>query len=807
MFDLDVNGLIEWASPSAETILGVKSPDLNGREFVSFIAGQGVGTFADILEQAATESGCECLARLHGGELRWMHIRVRRRPLWPGRPIGFVARLTDHHRDVLNRRARDTLSAANAALVRATSEAGLLRDMCDVPVFAGGYPLAVYGKGNGDGKPEYTLAGSAAPDVIAYLQSVGAASADDRAPTMVALRTRQMYIQPDTQRTLLGDETRSELVSRNGLRSAISVPVFCDADLHGALTVFAGEPDAFDADAQSVLQDLATQLGIGLSRLRTEAQLAETLADNSLLLTAVHQAAESIVVTDPTPAIVYANPATTRTTGYSLDEIIGRNPNVFKSGFHDQLFYEAMWSTLLRGQPFHGQMVNRRKSGEVYEEDATITPVRNDAGEVVAYVGVKHDLTRERAVEAALTRVHADRSIAVEIMRDIRPLETLEATADALALAIRRLPDIDGALVLMLSPDGEFVPVGGTDSEVPEIQFSVGEALPVVASQGLVDATARGPWWVDLADQNGVAGLFPAISKPMVEAGFVISAYAPIRWEGSLVGAISVTSRSPDAPTWIDERLPVLEELGTFAGMLFGARTQIYGDVHALRSRISQIIDEGRFDIVVQPIVELRTGRIVGREALTRFHDGERPNVRFNQAHGVGLGSALEAACVSRALNLLPRLPADTWLSVNYSPTTLIDGTAAQTMGSADPRLVVIEITEHGAIDNYTRVREAIAACGGARLAIDDTGAGFSSMRHILELRPSMVKLDMELVRGIDTDPARQSLAAGLRHFCTQIDAVMIGEGVETKEEADMLASLGVDLAQGYYFGRPAPLT
>jgi EAL domain-containing protein (putative c-di-GMP-specific phosphodiesterase class I) len=117
----------------------------------------------------------------------------------------------------------------------------------------------------------------------------------------------------------------------------------------------------------------------------------------------------------------------------------------------------------------------------------------------------------------------------------------------------------------------------------------------------------------------------------------------------------------------------------------------------------------------------------------------------------------------------------------------------------------VVEVTEHVEVQSYGAVRAAIASCPGVRIAVDDAGAGYASLRHILELQPDFVKLDIGLVHNIDTDPARQALAAGLRHYADQTGTTLIAEGVETLAERDALARLGVPLAQGYLFGRPGP--
>ncbi len=124
------------------------------------------------------------------------------------------------------------------------------------------------------------------------------------------------------------------------------------------------------------------------------------------------------------------------------------------------------------------------------------------------------------------------------------------------------------------------------------------------------------------------------------------------------------------------------------------------------------------------------------------------------------------------------------------------------------PHRLVLEITEHAIVRDYAAFRRGIARLGRpVRLAVDDAGAGFASLRHILELDPAFVKLDISLIRGIDRDPAKQALVAGMRHFARTTKRRLIAEGVETEAEAQTLAELDVRLVQGYRFGRPAPLS
>jgi EAL domain-containing protein (putative c-di-GMP-specific phosphodiesterase class I) len=152
-------------------------------------------------------------------------------------------------------------------------------------------------------------------------------------------------------------------------------------------------------------------------------------------------------------------------------------------------------------------------------------------------------------------------------------------------------------------------------------------------------------------------------------------------------------------------------------------------------------------------------------------------------------------------------MPSDTYLSVNVSPKTLLSQDFATLVSSLDGELLVVEITEHSAVEDYDALKRAIDRLrnSGVRLAIDDLGTGFASFMHILKLLPEFIKLDLSLARGIERDPVKQALTAALVGFAAQIGAHLIAEGVETAEELKTLVGLGVEYAQGYYLGAPAP--
>lgn len=230
--------------------------------------------------------------------------------------------------------------------------------------------------------------------------------------------------------------------------------------------------------------------------------------------------------------------------------------------------------------------------------------------------------------------------------------------------------------------------------------------------------------------------------------------------------------------------------------------------VEQARLRVTTVLALGGPQMVYQPIVDIATHEVLGYEALSRFGDEGCPADWFTSAASVGLGTDLELSAIRRAVGDIDRLPQHVYLSVNVSPDTLADDRLLQLIRTAPPGRVVVELTEHCAVADYDACRRAMKALRGhgVRLAIDDAGAGYASLRHIIDLEPDIIKVDRSLVKGIDVDPARRSLFVALVTFARDLEASLVAEGVENAAEARQLSRWGVGLGQGWHFGRPAPL-
>lgn len=221
-------------------------------------------------------------------------------------------------------------------------------------------------------------------------------------------------------------------------------------------------------------------------------------------------------------------------------------------------------------------------------------------------------------------------------------------------------------------------------------------------------------------------------------------------------------------------------------------------------------IESGAPRIVYQPIYELESQTLVGVECLSRFDVEPRrpPNEWFDGAREAGVQFELEVHAIRKALTALDQLPRAVYLGINSSPELIVSGRLAPLLAGLDPARIVLEITEHATVTDYDALTSALRPIRerGIRIAVDDAGAGYASMRHILSLKCEIIKLDMSLTRDVDSDPGRRALARGLISFASDIGSDITAEGIETRGELEVLRDLGVQKAQGYYLSRPGTM-
>ncbi|WP_338241412.1 sensor domain-containing phosphodiesterase [Aurantiacibacter hainanensis] len=278
--------------------------------------------------------------------------------------------------------------------------------------------------------------------------------------------------------------------------------------------------------------------------------------------------------------------------------------------------------------------------------------------------------------------------------------------------------------------------------------------------------------------------------------------------DGTVWGSFCALGREPRR----DMNPRDLEILKSFAGLV-GERieTALQEDVllRQARQRVEAMLDGHAITMFQQPIHELSSGRPVGVECLARFPDLNKrgPEAWFEDAERAGLGNDLEMTAVRCALETVDQVPDGIYAAINASPATILSGRLRETLREAGARNLVIEITEHQEVEDFDALgREISALKEFAKIAIDDVGTGYAGLRHLIELQPDILKMDMVLTRNINDDPARRAICAAMVQFARDIGAKLVAEGIETEDEKSAMTDLGVDYGQGFLFARPLPV-
>ncbi|MFG6486281.1 EAL domain-containing protein [Roseateles sp. BYS78W] len=372
---------------------------------------------------------------------------------------------------------------------------------------------------------------------------------------------------------------------------------------------------------------------------------------------------------------------------------------------------------------------------------------------------------------------------------------------DRLLHAIRRHMEMDVAFISEFKDGRRFFRQVEIGDSALAIQPGNSDPLEESYCQRVVDG--RLPELIPDACANAEALTLAATRAVPVGAHLSV----PIRLaDGRVYGTFCCFSHAPNA-TLTERDLNVMR---VFSDM---AAEQIQHDLdqqlarHEIEDRIDAVLRSDGLRMVYQPIVDVATNSVAGFESLARFTSEpyRTPDVWFSEAGEIGRLIELESLAIRLALASIAELPASVYVAVNASPETIVKGALAEALRGQPLERLVVEVTEHQAIERYEDIANAIAPLQrrGLRIAIDDAGAGYASFRHVLNLHPHIVKLDNSITHDIDVDRSRRALAAALCGFAAETGCGIVAEGVETAAELDAVRKLGIARAQGYHLGRP----
>jgi diguanylate cyclase (GGDEF)-like protein/PAS domain S-box-containing protein len=529
---------------------------------------------------------------------------------------------------------------------------------------------------------------------------------------------------------------------------------------------------------------------------------------------------EGISITDTAGLITDVNPAFTRITGYTRDEVLGRSPKILASGHQDAAFYAQMWQSLAESGAWRGEVWNRNKAGEVYPELLSIAAVKDSVGQISHYIGSFSDITHLKEREAQLDRLaHYD------------PLTTLpnrRLLGDRLRQAIAQTRRAGKIAAICLLDLDNFKPIND------RYGHAAGDAVLVEAARRLAacvredDTVARlggDEFVLLLLNLEWVEECDAILSRVLQELA------APIDFNEHRLGvsaSIGVTLFPQDDNAsdlllrHADHALYQAKQAGRNRYHLFDAEHgRLVRDYRRLIDDLSESLHNDRFVLYYQPKVEMTSGRVIGAEALIRWRHPERGLLAPAQFLYAIAGSALEiplgAWVLNSALKQVAQWKSQGWrlpVSINLSLRDLQQTAFAENLAQAlarHPGVVgadlEIEMLESAALANIEQVASIVRSCQalGVRVALDDFGSGYSSLAYFKHLPVDVLKIDQVLVRDMRDDPEDRAIVEGIIKIAQAFNREVIAEGVENIEQGHLLLQLGCRFAQGYVIARPMP--
>ncbi len=546
-----------------------------------------------------------------------------------------------------------------------------------------------------------------------------------------------------------------------------------------------------------------------LRRNRGRLQLAAGVFDH---------AQEGIVITDAQANIIDANGTFLALTGYSRDEVIGRNPRFLAAGNNDPAFYREMWKSLGETGSWRGELLNRRKDGTPYVQQTSISAVHDEAGRVTRYIGLSSDVTELRESRERLNQM--------AYFDALTALPNRRLLSDRLNQAIAFSQRAETLLAIAyLDLDG-FKPINDTWGH------AAGDTLLIEAANRLLSSVRAGDTVSRLGGDEFVLllGNLTNFDECEIVLDRVRTAltrpFTLSQGEASLSASIGVTLfplDSVDPDTLLrhaDQAMYAAKQAGRNRYSVYdAAQDRILEARHATQQSIRAAIANEELRLHFQPKVNMRTGAIAGAEALVRWQHPERgllfPNEFLPAVEFVGLLGELGDWVLRDALRQL-----DAWkrqgltlvLSVNVAADQFQSPDFVGKLGNVlamHPTLgascLELEILETAALQDLAQVSEVMRACRalGISFAIDDFGTGYSSLTYLKRLQAETLKVDQSFVRDMLNDPDALAIVDGIIGLATSFRRQVLAEGVESVRHGQMLLQLGCELAQGYGIARP----
>ncbi len=613
----------------------------------------------------------------------------------------------------------------------------------------------------------------------------------------------RVVINNDTRR-VTPEKLREEMIKK-GYMSSATVPIKLKGKVVGVFNLYADREGFFDKEVVSLVKEIGDQISFALEFLEKEEDLLK-------LSLAVDQTSDWVLITDREGVIIYANRAVEEITGWRVEELIGKKPNVFKSGKHRDSFYRELWNTILSGRTFRAIFVNRRKDGKVFYLDQTITPLKDRDGKVIGFVATGKDITQERELE--------NRIRYLALYDPVTDLPNRTNFMERLGFSLVRSRITGRNLAVILLDIDRFKYINDTfgyqvgDSLLKSMAERIRRALRDGDTVARIGSDEFGIILYDLARKEDIVRVINKIFSEIED---------PFRVNGQeikLTVSLGV-SVFPDDGDEAEDLVKKAEVALAHSKEGFANSYQFFRE--EMNTRITEFLlmerhlvkalENEEFILYFQPWFRISDMEVFGMEALLRWRSEDMgivsPSRFVPVLEETGLILKVGEWVLSKACSVARRwrIP----VSVNISPVQFRDEEFPKKVARilrrhrTDGNLLILEITENTLMENVEFASSSLRQIKdlGVRVALDDFGTGYSSLAYLRRLPVDFLKIDVTFVSDIEHDPEDRAIVDAIIQLAKTLGLGTVAEGIENEKQLAMLKEMGCDLGQGYHLCRP----
>lgn len=811
------------ANRLSEQLLGVPPEALQGHMLADLLPPEVSARFIDSDLRAIHDRTLVDLPEervdLPGAGPRWLHIRKQVLSDTAGNPEYLLVlgeditarKLAEERAHQLNR-TLEVLSATNRAIVQIHDPGQLLDRACEILVQKGSFPLAWIGLRDDAGSMRWFIHGQ--PRDFAR-QAIDLLCAANRQPCAVTERQPGQAEARFCAGISCCPPALAEEGRRLGMSSLAVLPLMVSGQQIGSMGIFGNQPDLFDEKGQQILCNLADDLSHALEAIELGGH-----AEKSLRLAAqvFESTSEGIMITDADQKIVMVNKTFTTVTGYSSDEAIGRTPSLLSSGLHDAAFYRTMWESLRNNGAWSGEVINRRKDGEIYSEWLTLNAVTDQGGSITNFVAVFSDITSRKKTEQELDFLsNYDR---------LTSLPNRRLFSDRLDLAAAAIRRKGGHLALFyLDPDrlktiNDTLGHAAGDELLRMMADRIGKQLRASDTLARLNGDVFAILASEIAEESHAAVLAEKIMDTLRKPFQIGSNEIYIN---SSIGISLYPTDTGDLETLHQHADTALHRAKHQGGNSYQFFTRDMNRLmlHRLKleSNLRRALERNEFELHYQPQVCLHSNAIRGAEVLLRWRSPElgmvSPAEFIHLAEETGLivpiGKWILHTVCAQAAEWQRQGQPPMRFAVNLSARQFREGSLVETVTGAlqasglAPQLLELELTESIIMEKTEQTIATLVQLNemGIQVSIDDFGTGYSSLSYLKRLPIQVLKIDQSFVRDIASDADDKAIVGAIVALAQNLRLRVIAEGVENAEQLDHVRALGCDEVQGYHFSKP----